>query len=478
MISKFSLSLSLWILKKYAWISALCFIFYILVLWILTQFTNFIPQNFFFITLIVLFLFGFVGSIAILIFVLLAVLKPLSSSVKKIEYLAKHSSDDIMSTGLHLMQVEDKEGDDEPVEFHDLNKNLNFIYNNIKEKSLSLVREKAELKAITDAVSDATIAIDTSQKVIFSNPQSEELFLIKNFEKQVYISDIIQSRKILSACEKCLASGVSSNLELNLSVGEHQQDRLFEVTISPLIHTEKEIDGAILVCFDITEIKNTEKSHIDFVSNVSHELKTPLTAIKGFVETMTSDLESKNYDQIYHFLNIVSRNVTRLIHLIDDLLSLSHIDSVSHLTKQEVNTREVTAVACETIHTEKHHIHYTYKADTVLAERQWLEQVLYNLVSNAVKYTPPGSNIDIVWEKHPHFVLLTVKDDGEGIPLQHQNRIFERFYRVEEDRSRDKGGTGIGLAIVKQVMEKHGGNVYLTSRRRGKGAKLTCTFPR
>ena len=104
--------------------------------------------------------------------------------------------------------------------------------------------------------------------------------------------------------------------------------------------------------------------------------------------------------------------------------------------------------------------------------------MLYNLVNNAVKYTPPQSQIDILWEKHPHFVLLTVKDNGEGIPLQHQHRIFERFYRIEEDRSREKGGTGIGLAIVAQVMEKHGGNVYLTSRRRGKGAKFTCTFPR
>ena len=164
--------------------------------------------------------------------------------------------------------------------------------------------------------------------------------------------------------------------------------------------------------------------------------------------------------------------------LIDDLLSLSHIDSISNLDKQEVSTREITAVACETIPTQNHHVNFTFKADTVLASRQWLEQIIYNLVNNAVKYTPSGSNIDVIWEKHPHFILLTIKDDGEGIPLQHQNRIFERFYRVQEDRSRDKGGTGIGLSIVKQVMEKHGGNVYLTSRRRGKGAKFTCTFPR
>ena len=159
-------------------------------------------------------------------------------------------------------------------------------------------------------------------------------------------------------------------------------------------------------------------------------------------------------------------------------MSLSSIDAELTLKKQEINTQEVTALVCETIKVDHHKINYTFQVDNVLADRKWLEQVLLNLVTNAVKYTPKGSTIDIIWEKHPHFILLTVKDDGEGIPLQHQNRIFERFYRVDADRSREKGGTGIGLAIVKQVMEKHGGHVYLTSRRRGKGARFTCSFPR
>lgn len=474
--SKFSLSLSLWILKKYAWVSGVFFIFYALILWSLSYFTDFITTDVFLVVLAFLFLVSIV-SVGALTFVLLTVLKPFSDSVKKIEYLAKHSSDEILSTGVHLI-TENQITDNEPVEFSDLNKNLNFIYNNIREKSLNLIREKAELKAITDAVSDAIIAVDNSQKIIFSNPQSNNLFCIQDLQNTLLLKDIIQSHEILNSCSRCLSSGSLSNLELTLSVGEHQQDRVFEITISPLIHTEDHIGGAIIVFFDVTEIKNTEKSHIDFVSNVSHELKTPLTAIKGFVETMVNDLGSKKYDQIQNFLAIVNRNVTRLIYLIDDLLSLSHIDSISNLDKQEVPTREVTAVACETIEKDTHHFHYTFKADTVLASRQWLEQVLYNLVGNAVKYTPAGSNIEVIWEKHPHFVLLTVKDDGEGIPLQHQSRIFERFYRVDEGRSRDKGGTGVGLAIVNQVMEKHGGHIYLTSRRRGKGAKFTCTFPR
>ncbi len=395
--------------------------------------------------------------------------------IQKIEHIARISNPENTSTN-HTSLFKKEKTALLPGEFYDLNKNLDLIYKNIQQTSVHLIREKAELEAIAGSVSDAIVAIDSQKKIIFSNPQSISLFPM--IKPQADIHEVVSSKEILENLEKCLKSGEAFNWDLTLNIGEYQAPRIFEISISPLVHIQSQSSGAVIVFFDKTEIKNTEKSHIDFVSNVSHELKTPLTSIKGFLETMHTDLKEKKYDQISNFLNVVSNNTTRLIELIDDLLSLSHIDSISHLNKQEVNTREITAVSCETIPMDKHKINYIFKADTVLASRQWLEQVLYNLVYNAVKYTPLGSEIDIIWEKHPHFILLTVKDSGEGIPLRHQHRIFERFYRVEEDRSREKGGTGIGLAIVKQVMEKHGGHVYLTSRRRGKGAKFTCTFPR
>ena len=410
------------------------------------------------------------------VFTLLSLMKPLSFYIEKAEELAEISNKDIVSPNSQDDFEKTLKKSSLPGEFSDLNKHLKVVYKNIQKKGFRLAHEKAELKAIAAAVSDSIIAIDKNYKVIFLNPQSLNLF--PKASSSDSLQGIVQSEEILKSSQKCLETGEKFNFDLTMNAGEQRQSCIFEISISPLIHTQNKIDGAVIVLFDKTAIKNTEKSHTDFVSNVSHELKTPLTSIKGFVETMMNDLKEKNFDQIQNFLDIVSRNVRRLIMLIDDLLSLSHIDSISHLDKQEVDTREITAVACESISKKDHKVNYIFKADTVLASRQWLEQVLYNLVQNAVKYTPQGSQIDVIWEKHPHFILLTVKDDGEGIPLQHQSRIFERFYRVEEDRSREKGGTGIGLAIVKQVMEKHGGHVYLTSRRRGKGAKLTCTFPR
>ena len=465
------------IVKKHLFLSALVFVVYSIFVFVLIEkvFAPYIPKEFLSYFVVFLVLLGFIISFILLISILFMFLKPLYQTNEKIKILTQISSAKDISLG-KLKEFEAGEIDVDQKAFHDIDESLNVIYKNIKHVSLQLAYEKAELEAIASSVSDAIVAVDKDKNIIFFNSQVSVLF--PKAKLKTYIEEAIYSYEILKGCEECLEKGSTVKFEVSLNVSEYNQNRIFEVSISPLAHNLDQQAGAIVVLFDKTEIKNTEKSQIDFVSSVSHELKTPLTAIKGFVETIHEDLKKKNYDQIQQFSNIISRNLARLINLIDDLLSLSHIDSISALNKQEINTREITLVSCETIPSDKHEINYIFHAETVMASRQWLEQVLYNLVYNAVKYTAEGTKIDVIWEKHPHFILLTVKDDGEGIPLQHQHRIFERFYRVEEDRSRDKGGTGIGLAIVKQVMEKHGGHVYLTSRRRGKGSKFTCTFPR
>lgn len=476
---KFPTQLFLWIFKKYIWISISYFMLSSAALISLAYFTQFVSTDLLIPIIIALFLFS-TGSIIVFLLVLFLSLKPLSYSIQKIELLAQHSSNESIPQHITKDLDEFQNLDDAvPDEIYTLNQNLDLIYSNLITKTLNLAKEQEELKAITAAVSDAIIAVDSDQKIIFANPQAKKWFLTQNLpDRLLYLSEVIRVNDVLDNCNKCIKYGTAFSFERMINSGEHQQPRLFEVNISTLKNPLKEVEGAVLVFFDKTEIKNTEKSQSDFVSNVSHELKTPLTVVKGFIETMVTDLEEKNYAQMHHFLNIVSRNVKRLIDLVDDLLALSHIDSESNLNIELIDTKEVTAIVCESINTEEHELVFTFNANTVSASRRWVEQLLYNLVTNAVKYTPKGSTIDVIWEKHPHFILLTVKDNGEGIPIQHQARIFERFYRVDEDRSREKGGTGIGLAIVKQVMDKHGGQVYVSSRRRGKGAKFTCAFPR
>ena len=465
------------IFKKHLLLSSVVFITYSFLIFILFEkvVSPYVPKEYLFYVVISFVLIGFFISFILLLFILSSFLKPFYQTNEKIKKLTQIVS--LKESSLELLKIFERgESEIDHEAFHIIDENLNSIYSHIKKTSFQIDREKAELEAIASAVSDAVIAIDNNKNIIFFNPQSLSFF--PKVELHQNIQDVVFSYELLNGCSECLEKGSTIKLELNLNVSEHRQNRICEASISPLNHDLNKKSGAIIVLFDKTEIRNTEKSQIDFVSSVSHELKTPLTSIKGFVETINEDFKKEKYDQIQQFLDIISRNVTRLMNLIDDLLSLSHIDSISALDKQEINTREITLVACETIPTDQHKINFIFHAETVMASRQWLEQVLYNLVYNAVKYTPSGTQIDIIWEKHPHFILLTVKDDGEGIPLQHQHRIFERFYRVEEDRSREKGGTGIGLSIVKQVMEKHGGHVYLTSRRRGKGSKFTCTFPR
>ena len=308
--NKLPVSLFLWLLKRYTGISLACFTGYGISLWILTEFTNFIPKDFFFVTFFFIFIFGFLGSIFIFIFILFLFLKPLSLAFQKIEHLAQFSFSNSDPTPL----LNSDRAEHLPEDIFELHKNINSIYSNIINTNTKLLKEKAELKAITDSVSDAILAVDKLQKVIFINPQSKKIFTVPESQNSIYLSEIIRAPEIINNCKKCLATGELTNFELNLSIGEHKQSRLFEISITPLIHTkEKEIEGAIIVFFDITKIRNTEKSHIDFVSNVSHELKTPLTSIRGFVETMQDDLKDKKYNSIENFLNIVSRNVNRLI---------------------------------------------------------------------------------------------------------------------------------------------------------------------
>ena len=298
MMIKFPFPLFVWVLKKYVWVSLAYFAGCAVLLLFLNHFTALFSQAGFSIFIFLLFFIGFAGSIGIFIFVLFTFLKPLALSVQKIEELAKNSSSEESSP---LESVNEHENQS-PAEFYNLNKNLDLIYKNIQQKTLSLAMEEAELKAITAAVSDAIVAVDLDQKIIFSNPQSQQLFLIPDsLEKTTYISEAVRSHEILSACKKCLKFGASSKIEETLTVGEYQQSRFFSISISPLTYTKDKVDGAVIVFYDQTEIKNTEKSQSDFVSNVSHELKTPLTVIKGFVETMLTDLEEENLAQNSQF---------------------------------------------------------------------------------------------------------------------------------------------------------------------------------
>lgn len=230
----------------------------------------------------------------------------------------------------------------------------------------------------------------------------------------------------------------------------------------------------------IVALKRAEKMRIDFVANVSHELRTPLTAIKGYTETLIQDLEEGRPAEP-DFLRIILKNSNRLLALIDDLLDLSSIESgADELHRVEVDTEDATSHVIERLaniaRAKQSKLETEFQCAQVFADPKRIEQVLTNLAENAIKYSPPGSTIRIIWNSAPGGVQLTVADNGPGIPAHQLDRLFERFYRLDKGRSREMGGTGLGLSIVKHIMQRHQGTVSVESAL-GQGTQFRCWFP-
>jgi two-component system phosphate regulon sensor histidine kinase PhoR len=219
---------------------------------------------------------------------------------------------------------------------------------------------------------------------------------------------------------------------------------------------------------------------IDFVANATHELRTPLTAIKGFGETLAMDAEEKKPTSL-EFVHAINRNADRLTHLMNDLLDLSSLESGEVLRKEWVVTSELTRRMLRNLEggftARDQRLRTSYVAHSVYADPARLEQVLVNLLDNANKYAPVGAEILIEWTETEKDVALRVWNSGPGIPVEHQPRLFERFYRVDKARSREQGGTGLGLAIVKHILQRHEGTVSVDSVP-DRGAAFVCRFPK
>jgi len=246
-------------------------------------------------------------------------------------------------------------------------------------------------------------------------------------------------------------------------------DSFFSMQISPVMDREDKLLSLIAVFHDISELKKLEKIRAEFVANVSHELKTPLTAIKGFVETLKTSAKDDPV-AVARFLDIIDKQTQRLEDLVNDLLILSSIESkeVKMSILAEPLNKIITSVMAlqkKTIEEKGHQVTIDIPPDLpkILVDRQRMEQVFLNLLDNAIKFTAPGGKISIQarWDKS--YVRVEVKDNGVGIPAEHLSRVFERFYRVDRARSREAGGTGLGLAIVRQIVSAHQGKIEVES---------------
>jgi two-component system phosphate regulon sensor histidine kinase PhoR len=375
--------------------------------------------------------------------------------------------------------------DDEVDEFSDLDGALNRIQRKMRRHKDRLLQEREEAQSFMSSVQEGLISLSNDQKVLYFNSQFATQFLepMQVQKDDLTLKEIFRIPEILDGFQKVLTEGRVHRFTIKLNTRVDNLSRFFSVSVNPLRNAKsKEIYGAIGIFYDITEIKRTEQVRIDFVGNASHELRTPLTSIKGYVETLKDDVATGHMDQAPKFLEIISRNVDRLIALVNDMLSISTLESGSELRLELIHplqiSEQIVAELMVLASSKNQSIRVIGEVPPFVADALKVEQVLRNLVSNAVKFIPPEKSIQIRWESDSDDnIVLRVIDDGPGIPAEHHDRLFERFYRIDKGRTRDAGGTGLGLAIVKHIMQSHGGTVTVKSSAEY-GSEFICTFPR
>jgi two-component system phosphate regulon sensor histidine kinase PhoR len=386
---------------------------------------------------------------------------------------------------LRKMPFEAAEVDDEeefkadvPGEWSELERALNKLGRELRQKTIHLSREKTELRAVMSDISEAVLAVNRDRRLLFYNPQLAVLFNLKNMNSDRSMSEILRSPDVLQAYNESLETGKAIRTMVMVDVPNERLPRAFQLAVAPLKKKHnQEVYGAVGVFHDITELKQAERVRIDFVANVSHELRTPLTSIHGYLQTIRQDVEAQRFDQLGNFIKIVDGNVERLRRLVEDLLDLSSLESGKDLRIEMVGLRDLTQGVLDQLPMKEHKLILNFEAETLWADPQRLQQVLRNLVENAIRYVPKDRTIEVSWRELPDGgVALHVRDDGPGIPEEHRARLFERFYRIDESRSRTYGGTGIGLSIVKHIMQRHGGSVQLQSSV-GEGSEFICQFP-
>ncbi|MGZ3693264.1 MAG: ATP-binding protein [Bdellovibrionota bacterium] len=362
-------------------------------------------------------------------------------------------------------------------EWHHLESTVHRIGRSIESQEKIYRQEREEIQAIMSAITEAVVAVDKQGNVLFYNSRFAVLFGDLG-QKSRRLSDFLRNPDVLDSFRETIAKGSPLTLESQLRPKGENRSHNFFLSLAPLRTREQETYGAVGVFHDVTELKRMDQVRIDFVANVSHELSTPLTSIKGYAETLRLDLADN--PMAAKAAATIERNTDRLIALVRDLLSLSALESGNELSRETIDLAELTDSVLhqlETLRVKKNHsIQVQVNTPLLKADRKSIEQVLFNLVENAIKYVPENGKISISWEDNCGGVILRVIDNGTGIAPEHQSRIFERFYRIDSARTREQGGTGLGLSIVKHIVQRHGGRVEVKTAL-PHGTEFICTFP-
>lgn len=362
-------------------------------------------------------------------------------------------------------------------EIGQLAESFNYMASELNKTVGEAFREKNKLEAILHNMTDGVISFDKNGNISHANTVAAEMLEV---DKLDFTLDMFTRKYDLELDEqgRDLEDGMAVQLQYTFPVGE----KYINASFSPYFNETEEIEGIVVVLQDITKQKKLDNMRKEFVANVSHEMRTPLTTIKSYTETlMYGALEEK--DMAMEFLNIINTETDRMSFLVRDLLQLSRFDNKQvqfKFSKVYINEFISENVRQNKIHAEnkKQNLILELWPDDnayVVADRDRVNQVINNITTNAIKYSPEGATIRIYVTEDKTYYKINVSDTGMGISKEDLPRIFERFYRVDKARSRAMGGTGLGLAIAKEIMEGHDGKLTAESEY-GKGTTMTMWF--
>ena len=406
---------------------------------------------------------GIIISIIIGYFLSRAITTPISNLTKRAKRLSEGQFDP---------RVENIKADDE---IGILAETFNDMSSTLKGTLSDISTEKNKIEAILQNMTDGVMAFGTDGKIIHINSTARKMLNIENVEQfrfdklfsilgaDILIGDLLY----LEEKRSCEREVTKDNIALKVNFAVFDDER-------------NKTGGVLAVLHDITKQQKLENSRREFVANVSHELRTPLTTVKSYAETLLDFV--KDNKTAAAFTNTILNETDRMTRLVKDLLVLSSLENSASLNKTVFSLKAMIHDVVSTmtlVASEKGH-RLQFKQSSELPEfygdSDKLEQVLYNIISNSIKYTPNGGKILVRAGKVYHEIQIEVQDTGIGIPEKDLSRIFERFYRVDKARSRELGGTGLGLAISKSIIDSHGGQIHNDSKP-GEGTSVLITLP-
>jgi two-component system, OmpR family, phosphate regulon sensor histidine kinase PhoR len=413
------------------------------------------------------------GALAVLIGaaifagVVLVILVLVSRSIRELRRGAERFAGGDMSTRIAVKG---------PLQLAALAESLNIMASQLADRLSTVIRQRNELGAVHGSMVEGVLAIDRELNILSLNRAASTMLsldatgaigrsvyeTVRNAEFQEVIQQTLDQGSALAG-EMTLGDSGNSNTDA-------PNERTIQLQSALLRDDDGQRIGLVLVLHDVTQLRRLESVRRDFVGNVSHEVKTPVSAIKAAVETLESLPDSGDEDG-RRFLQIISRQSDRLAAIVDDLLSLARIEQTGEEGLDDIRLAPLWPIISAAIETcqagaDVKSIHLTTQCDQSLQSQiseQLLTQAVVNLIDNAVKYSDAGTSVLISCETHDGEAVVSVTDQGRGIEPKHLPRVFERFYRTDKARSRELGGTGLGLSIVKHIAEAHGGRVSVES---------------